>query len=87
MAAATHGKIRNVSGEDRTVPSLGGRLVLAGAVVDVPLDDLYAYTCQTTVWQPHDTAATKAHAKGEADELERVYAERPHLRPTEPDKE
>lgn len=86
MATATHGKVKNTSGEDRIVPGLGGRLVLAGAVVDVPLEDVYSYTCQSN-WEAHDTAATKAHAKGEADELERVYAERPHLRPTESEKE
>ncbi len=41
-------KIRNVSGEDRTVPSLGGRLVLAGQVVEV--DEPEGFTCQTDVW-------------------------------------
>lgn len=54
-------KIKNVSGEDRLVPGLGGRLVLAGAVVEVPDEDAHAYTCQETNWAPADKAATKAH--------------------------
>jgi len=54
-------KIKNVSGEDRTVPGLGGRLVLAGAVVDVPDADVYAYTCQESNWAPVDKSATAAH--------------------------
>lgn len=54
-------KIKNVSGEDRLVPGLGGRLVVAGAVVEVPDEDTYSYTCQTTNWSPADKAAEKAH--------------------------
>lgn len=54
-------KIKNVSGEDRTVPSLGHRLVLTGAVVEVPDEDTYAYTCQESVWAPEDKAAKEAH--------------------------
>ena len=54
-------KIKNVSGEDRLVPGLGGRLVLAGAVVEVPDEDALAYTCQETNWAPADKAAHKAH--------------------------
>jgi len=55
------GKIKNVSGEDRTVPGLGGRLVLAGAVVDVPDAAVFTYTCQEANWAPVDKAATRAH--------------------------
>lgn len=44
--------IRNVSGEDRIVPWLGGRLVVADAVVEVPDEDAEAYLCQTETWAP-----------------------------------
>lgn len=43
-------KVKNVSGEDRTVPELGGRLVLAGEVVEVPDERADAYTCQESNW-------------------------------------
>jgi hypothetical protein len=56
-------KIKNVSGEDRLVPSLGGRLVIAGAVVDVPTEDVYAYTCQEPNWAPANKEAQTAHDK------------------------
>ena len=42
-------KVKNVSGEDRIV---GGRLVLAGAVLEVPDEDVESYTCQESNWQP-----------------------------------
>jgi hypothetical protein len=41
-------KIKNVSGVDRIVE---GRLVLAGAVLDVPAEDVESYTCQKSNWQ------------------------------------
>ena len=41
-------KVKNVSGEDRIV---GGRLVLAGAVLEVPDEDVESYTCQEVNWQ------------------------------------
>lgn len=67
MAKATEvPKIKNVSGEDRIVPHLGGRLVLAGAVVEVPAEDVYAYTCQTPNWEPANAAAQDAHTAAEA---------------------
>lgn len=53
-------KIRNTTGEDRTLPWLGGRLVLEGQVVDVPDEDTYAYT-QQSGWEPVDEAAKAAH--------------------------
>ena len=40
-------RIKNVSGEDRTVSALAGRLVLAGQIVEVPDEDVESYTCQT----------------------------------------
>lgn len=43
-------KIKNVSGEDLLVPGLGGRLVLAGAVVEVPDEEAESYTCQESNW-------------------------------------
>lgn len=54
-------KIKNVSGEDRLVPGLGGRLVIAGAVVDVPVEDVYAYTCQEANWSPANKEAQTVH--------------------------
>jgi hypothetical protein len=45
-------KIKNVSGEARTIPLLGGRLVLDGAVVEVPDEDADSFTCQETNWAP-----------------------------------
>lgn len=45
-------KIKNVSGSDRTVPGLGGRLILAGAVVDVPEAEAESYLCQEANWAP-----------------------------------
>jgi hypothetical protein len=41
-------KVKNVSGEDRIVQ---GRLVLSGAVLDVPDEDVKSYTCQKSIWQ------------------------------------
>lgn len=47
-------KVKNVSGEDRLVPALGDRLVLAGQVVEVPDEVAETYTCQTANWQAAD---------------------------------
>jgi hypothetical protein len=41
-------KVKNVSGVDRIVE---GRLVLAGAVHEVPDEDAKSYTCQKSNWQ------------------------------------
>jgi hypothetical protein len=60
-------KVKNISGGDLTVPWLGGRLVLAGQVVEVPDDDTYAYTQQTSTWEPNDAKAKSAHKAAEAD--------------------
>lgn len=62
-------KIKNVSGNDLIVPSLGGRLVLAGQVVEVPDEDVYAFTQQYPNWQPADKPAQTVHDKAEAIEL------------------
>ena len=53
-------KIKNTSGEDRLVSWLGGRMVLAGQVVDVPEADVYSYT-QQSIWEPADAAAKAVH--------------------------
>lgn len=54
-------KIKNVSGEDLLVPGLGDRLVIAGAVVEVPDEVADSYTCQKSTWASAE-AATKAQA-------------------------
>lgn len=54
-------KVKNVSGEDRTVPALGHRLVTAGASVDVEAEQVYGFTCQEALWAPADAEAKKAH--------------------------
>jgi hypothetical protein len=72
MAQAT-GKIKNVSGEARTLGGPHGRFVAKGATIDVDLDEVYGYT-QQAIWEPVDAAAKKAHKDGEAD-YERRLAE------------
>lgn len=52
-------KIKNVSGDDRIVPSLGHRLVISGQVVEVPDEDAEAYLCQTTIWAVPDVKSSK----------------------------
>lgn len=69
-------KVKNVSGEDVVVPSLGSRLVLAGQVVDVPAEDVYSYT-QTSLWDAADTAAERAHKAAHED-----YQRRAGFEPT-----
>lgn len=54
-------KIKNTSGEDLLVPWLGGRLVIAGAVVEVPADTVTAYTQQESTWAPADDEAQALH--------------------------
>ena len=54
-------KIKNVMGEDVEVPALGGRLVMAGQVVEVDDAAVYGFTCQASNWEPADAAAKKAH--------------------------
>ncbi|MCF6376900.1 hypothetical protein L2K70_04730 [Nocardioides KLBMP 9356] len=51
-------KVKNVSGEDRIVQ---GRLVLAGALLEVPADEVWSYTIQEPNWAPGDDEARTAH--------------------------
>ena len=44
-------KIKNISGRDRIVPWLGGRIVFAGQEVEVPTEDLKSYTAQKSIWR------------------------------------
>ena len=62
-------KVKNVSGVDLIVPALGGRLVVAGAVVEVPADAVYGFTCQTPNWEPADDATQAVHDQAHAAEL------------------
>lgn len=55
-------KVKNVSGSDRIVV---GRLVLQGADLDVPADEVYTYTCQEPNWAPADDEAQAAHDAAE----------------------
>jgi hypothetical protein len=69
-------KIRNVSGEDRVLPWLDGRLVMAGQIIDVPSEHVYNYTCQESMWKPADDEAQALHDKAVA---ELVKQEEPEL--------
>lgn len=51
-------KIKNISGEDRLVPGLDGRLVFAGQEVDVPAGDVESYICQESIWAKPSKSAT-----------------------------
>jgi hypothetical protein len=58
-------KIRNTSGEDLEVPSLG-RMVLAGQVIEVPDDAVEGFThpgAPSQLWAPSDQAAKDIHQK------------------------
>lgn len=59
-------KIRNISGEDKVLPWLDRRLVLAGAVVEVPAEHVHAYTSQESNWAPADDEAQALHDQEEA---------------------
>lgn len=54
-------KVKNISGEDLEIPSMGGRLVVAGQVIEVDADAVYGLTCQPATWEPADAEAKKAH--------------------------
>ena len=58
------GKIRNISGQARTLPWLGDRLVLDGQVVEVPAEDVTAYTQQEAIWEPVGQVATDPGEQG-----------------------
>lgn len=68
-------KIKNTSGESLLVPWLGGRLVLAGAEVEVPAGDVFAYTQQEHTWAPADAEATEIHDGVLSDLAELIDAE------------
>lgn len=55
-------KIKNTSGEDRMVPWLN-RLVMAGQVVEVNGEDVWAFTQQAQTWAPADDEAQVEHDK------------------------
>ena len=69
-------RIKNTSGQDRLVPWLGGRLVVAGAVVEVPAEDVTAYTQQVGTWAPADDKAQQLHDAASAP-AEEVVEETP----------
>lgn len=68
-------KVKNISGRDLIVPALGGRLVVAGAVVEVPDDAVYGFTCQGPNWEPADDETQAVHDKAHAAELEALGIE------------
>jgi predicted component of type VI protein secretion system len=51
--------VRNVR-EDHDV-TVDGRLVLRGATIDVPVEQVYGLTSQVENWQPADDEAQAAH--------------------------
>jgi hypothetical protein len=55
-------KIRNVSGEPRIVPWLGGRTVDDDEVVEIPDGHWDNYVCQSAVWEPVEEPAVPAKA-------------------------
>lgn len=58
-------KIRNTSGGDVEVPSLG-RMVLAGQVIDVPDDQVEGFThpgAPSELWAPSDQDAKAIHER------------------------
>lgn len=59
-------KIKNVSGSDRIAGAPLGRLVLAGADLEVPASEVYTYTCQEPNWAPADDEARAAHDEADA---------------------
>ena len=56
-------KIRNTSGLDLIVPGLGGRLVPAGAVVEVDDDSADSYTVCESMWARADKADKPADSE------------------------
>lgn len=56
-------QFKNVSGEDRTVPAIGDRLVIAGAVITVPDATAEGFACQPDIWQAVVTTTKKADPK------------------------
>jgi hypothetical protein len=85
MAEQKTAKVKNVSGEDLTVAWLNNRLVLAGQAVEVPVEDVFAYTQQAETWEPYDNAAKKVHKEHHEAALEREAAELAALEPETPE--
>lgn len=73
---ADTGKVKNIEG-DLIDSWSGGRLVLKDGVLEVPLEQVYAYTQQTERWVPFDNAAKKAHKDGTEAAEARAAAETP----------
>ena len=74
-------QIQNISGEARDVPGLG-LIVEAGQIVDVPDDDVYAYTQQAGMWAPIGDAQGIHDAQVEA--YEQLAAAEATTNPTPP---
>jgi hypothetical protein len=88
MSESKTAKVRNCSGEDLLVGgSLNGRLVLAGQAVEVPLEDVWAFTSQPGTWEPYDAASKKVTKEGAEAEQAREAAENATAEPAsgEPD--
>ena len=81
MSDPKTGKVKNISGEDLVAGWLGGRLVVDGQAVEVPLDDVWSYTQQSGTWEPYDNAAKKAHKEHLENALDREAAELAALEP------
>lgn len=77
-------KVRNASGENVYVGTLGGRLVLDGAVIEVDADDVYSYT-SSSVWAAADKAAEKATSDGEKSYYDRLRADHQPVPGEDPD--
>ena len=75
--------VKNVSGGPVSVPSLGGRLVVADAVVEVAAGAVYGFTCQESNWAPANEAAKKEHKRDHDAQLERNTPAVPDV-PVEP---
>ena len=57
-------RIRNVSGEKRTVPELSWRVVDVDEVVEVPDERADAYLCQQSTWAPEDGSLSYVPQEG-----------------------
>lgn len=54
------GKVKNISGEERVIPSMSDRLVAAGQVIEIPDADVPGFVCQVGIWESADKAARGA---------------------------
>jgi CRP-like cAMP-binding protein len=76
-------KIKNVSGEARHLPWLGGRLVQKNQVFDVPEKDVTAYTQQVELWVPADAVAQRLHDEMLEAIAYLIAVENPPIEPTD----